>query len=102
MQVFLYYTIIVSGYGGFIKIDANGNQILAKFFANSLNGGSIQLKYFAQGFVYGSENNHVIFNGKVLYGISSVGYSADSYIDQIIFWMDYDGHMNWISVFDYK
>ena len=97
-----YYALWYSSFGGFIKFDANGHIVLSKVFANSLDGGTVQLKYLSQGYIYNTDNAHIIFNGKIIYGLSSIGYSNDSYIDQIIFSMDYDGSMNWISVFNYR
>ena len=85
-----------------MKVDQNGNIIFIKVFANTFANNRLELKYFYPKFIYFTENSNIIFNGKVLYGLSSVSYSVDSYIDQIIFSMDYNGNMNWISVFDYR
>ena len=85
-----------------MKLDSNGKTKIIKVFANSFDGNALNIKYFLPGFIYNVENSNLIFNGKVIYLPSSVGYSNDSYIDLIIFSMDYDSNLNWASIFDYK
>ena len=85
-----------------MKFDQNGNQLFTKAFSNSLSGNKMELRYFLFGGLVKYNDSSFIFNGKIAYSQSGVGYSADSYIDQIIFSADNEINIEWASIFDYK
>ena len=47
-------------------------------------------------------SNNIVLSGLVNYYFSSIGYSENSYIDQIVFSLSADGGTQWASVFDYN
>ena len=43
-----------------------------------------------------------MLNGNVVYSISTIGYSADSSTDQVVFRVDQKGETLWSTVLDYN
>ena len=88
--------------GLFLKLDQNGKVVLSKVFANNFDTGQvITLKYFQLDNIV-EANSNIIMNGLVNKQLSAIGYSDDSFVDQIVLSLDEDGNTQWASVFDYN
>ena len=84
-----------------MKFNSDGSLLFTKTFSNSFSNNKLEIKYFLFGWIQ-KFNDLVVMNGKVSYDQSALGFSPDSYIDQIVFTVDGGFNIKWASIFDYK
>ena len=90
-------------YGFILKIDSSGNIIFKKTLSSNPGlGKAVYLNYLQAYNIVKVSSNNIVINGLVNYYFSSIGYSENSYIDQIVFSFDANGKTQWASVFDYN
>ena len=90
-------------YGFILKIDSSGNIIFKKTLSSNPGlGKTVSLNYLQAYNIVKVSSNNIVINGLVNYYFSSIGYSENSYIDQIVFSFDANGKTQWASVFDYN
>ena len=90
-------------YGLILKVDQAGNNVFIKTLSS--NPGLDQtaaLKYLQIHNIVEVSSNNIVMNGLINYYFSLIGYSENSYIDQIVFSLSANGSTQWASVFDYN
>lgn len=92
----------MSFYGGIAKYDSSGNLMQSKVFSNSLYGNGLALKYFEPFFIKKLNSSNLILNGLITYSLSSIGFSADSFVDQAVISIDTNMKTKWATVIDFK
>ena len=93
--------IIFFYFSGIMKFNSDGNLLFTKTFSNSFSNNKLEIKYFLFGWIQ-KYNDLMIMNGKVGYDQSALGFSSDSYIDQIVLTVDGGFNIKLASIFDYK
>ena len=90
-------------YGFILKVDQAGNNVFIKTLSNNPGlGQTAALKYLEIHNIVEVSTNNIVLNGLINYYFSSVGYSENSYIDQIVFSLSANGSTQWASVLDYN
>ena len=90
-------------YGFILKIDSSGNIVFIKTLSSNPGlGKAVSLNYLQAYNIIKVSSNNIVINGLVNYYFSSIGYSENSYIDQIVFSFDSDWKTQWASVIDYN
>ena len=84
-----------------MKFDTNGNIKLSKIFTDPSQI-TLRLSYLQIVSIVLIEDNDVVINGRVSSLSSSISYSNDSSIDQVVFRVNQNGESIWTTVFDYQ
>ena len=103
MQILMNIQIATFTFYGFIlKVDQAGNNVFIKTLSNNPGlGQTAALKYLEIYNIVEVNPNSIVLNGLINYYFSSIGYSDNSFIDQIIFSLSANGSTQWASVLDY-
>ena len=92
-----------TSYGALVKLDMDGKVLFSKIFSNNIDSGvDVHVKYLVVNQLIRISNDSISLNGWVNKLMSSIGYSTDSYVDQIIINFDSNGYTKWASVFEYN
>ena len=90
-------------YGFILKVDKAGNSVFIKTLSSNTGlDQTATLKYLQIHNIVEVNSNNIVMSGLVNYYFSSIGYSENSYIDQIVFSLSANGSTRWASVFDYN
>ena len=84
-----------------MKFDTNGNIKLSKIFTDPSQI-TLRLSYLQIVSIVLIEDNDVVINGRVSSLSSSISYSNDSSIDQVVFRVNQNGESIWTTIFDYQ